>query len=158
MKNKSILVNYLALLFAVGVACIIGCNKSETPSHANCTKDSIEVSIHVDPYFDSFVEDCKNRDIDYKHIYCLRYIHLAHTHVWQGQTSFCDATIEINEELIHDSIGMKFVVYHELGHWLGLEHSDGIMKENYNSLEDMEMVRDNWDELSENFFSKIKNK
>lgn len=64
-------------------------------------------------------------------------------------------SFQINDRLAKDSIGMKFVIYHELGHWFGLDHSNGIMKENYSS-SDTEWVKENWSELVENYFNKLK--
>jgi len=137
-----------------------GCEKSEKKTYANCTKGELEINANLIPYLDAFVDDCETHNIKSDHAYCLNYIKLFSQErpSFQGQTSFEDGTIIINENLIEDTIGTKFVFYHELGHWFGLDHSTGIMKESYNTKEDMEYVRDNWDELLEDYFDKLKTK
>lgn len=135
---------------------IFGCGKSEKRNYQNCTKDELNISPNLVPYFNSFVDDCELYGLKYDHAYCLNWIRMGHLRGIQGETCLDNGTIEINEHLKEDSIGMKFVVYHEIGHWYGLDHSDGIMKPNYNS-DDTEWVRENWDALLEDYFNKLKN-
>ena len=134
-----------------------GCEKSEKKTYANCTKDELTISPDLVPYFNAFVDDCELQGLKYDHAYCLNWIRMGHLRGIQGETCFDNGgTIEINEHLTEDSIGMKFVVYHEIGHWFGLDHSTGIMKENYNA-DDTEYVRENWNELLNDYFAKLKN-
>lgn len=145
--------NYIFIFMFAISAC-----HSDSPKkdYKNCTKSELAMSPDLVPYFDSFIEDCKKRNINYDHAYCLDWMRFYHSHSVQGLTDLHNGTIEINEHLLEDSIGMKFVVYHEIGHWFGLEHSNGIMKKNYNS-NDTEYVRENWNELAENYFNKLNN-
>ena len=113
------------------------------------------MSADIVTYFDSFIADSKKYNFEYDHAYCLDWIKFGHSHKIQGITDLCDGTIQINDRLAKDSIGMKFVIYHELGHWFGLNHSTGIMKENYNE-SDTELVKENWDKLVKNYFNKLK--
>lgn len=138
---------------------IVGC-RSELPNkgHTYCPKQELIINPHLVPYLNAFVDDCEKRGINPDHPFCLNWIKtFTNTHhTFQGQTCFDDSTILIYEPLLEDSIGTKFVLYHELGHWYGLGHSDGIMKENYNS-DDTEWVKENWDVLLEDYFDKLKN-
>lgn len=131
--------------------------RSDLPKkkYQNCTKEELAMSSHIVPYFDSFIDDCKRRNIKYDHAYCLQWMRFGHLHGMQGETDIDCGTIEINEYLEEDSIGMRFVIYHELGHWFGLEHSDGIMQESYNA-RDTEWVKENWDTLLDDYFTKLK--
>lgn len=135
---------------------ISGCGKREKVDYANCTKDELTISPDLIPYFNAFVDDCELQGLKYDHAYCLTWIRMGHLQGIQGETCFDDGTIQINEDLLKDTIGIKFVVYHEIGHWYGLDHSTGIMKPNYNS-SDTEYVRENWDELLNDYFTKLKN-
>jgi Zn-dependent peptidase ImmA (M78 family) len=86
----------------------------------------------------------------------LNSIKLEHLRYDQGITRLGACAIDINTHLIEDTIGMRFVVYHELGHWFGLDHSDGIMQKSYNTKDDQLWVRENWRELLNKHFARIK--
>lgn len=127
-------------------------------NRSHCTKDTLEMDYRVEPYFDAYIDDCKVHDIKYDHVYCLHYLGMGRSSVDQGETDFNDNTIFINKNLLDDTIGLKFVIYHELGHWLGLHHSrSGIMKQTYNK-DDQQEVQDNWDNLREEYFTNLKKK
>ncbi len=142
-------------IFFIFIIIMMSCNESEN-RYQNCTKSELAISTNIVPHFNSFIEDCKVYDVNYDHAYCLKYIRFARSNSWQGQTDLENGTIEINQGLIDDSIGMKFVIYHELGHWYGLDHSDGIMKVNYNS-SDIKWIQENWEQLLKEHLQKIKN-
>lgn len=128
----------------------------QKPDYSNCTKSELAMSVDIVPYFESFITDCEKNNIKYDHAYCLNWMRFTHHCSFQGQTDYDDKTIQINGQLILDTIGLKFVIYHELGHWMGLGHGEGIMKESYGS-EDREWARKNWNELLRDYFDKIKN-
>lgn len=155
MKNK--------ILFITTTLLLCACTKNEsrhlhnTNYNHKCSKEELKMSADLVPYFDSYIEDCKKHNINYDHIYCLDWMQFGDLNHLQGLTDLYDGTIEFKRVLTEDTIGMKFVVYHELGHWMGLEHSNGIMKYFYNTNEDMEWAKNNWDELVADYFNKLKN-
>lgn len=149
-------------LIYIAICLLFACKPQARREHSEqkCTKDSLAIAPELLPYFESFIEDCESRGINSDHAYCLQHIGLHHCkslmHRVQGETDFECGTIEINNLLLSDKVGTKFVVYHELGHWMGLRHSEGIMKESYSS-SDSALVAEKWDELMEDYFNKLKN-
>ena len=131
-------------------------NNYSKSDFSKCMKSELSMSPELVPYFESFIEDCKQHNINCDHVYCLDWIRFEHSNYEQGITDSYNKNILINENLLKDSVGMKFVLYHEIGHWLGLHHSNGMMKTSYNTKYDMEYVRDNWLELKNNYFAKLK--
>lgn len=122
----------------------------------NCTKDHLEMPVELSPYFDEFIEDCKAHGIKYDHAYCLKYVGYMSTVTGDnGYTDYTDRVIRINTRLLEDTVGLKFVLYHEFGHWLGLRHSKGIMQTSYGSSDSLE-VANNWDDLREEYFNSLK--
>lgn len=121
-----------------------------------CNGHKFHIDHSLVTYFSEFQKDAEKYNFDYSHIYCIQGIKVGHSDEWQGITSCHD--IKINKHLQKDTIGMKFVFYHELGHWFGLNHGDEktIMKENYSTEYDLEFVKDNWDYLVEDYFEKLK--
>lgn len=122
-----------------------------------CTKDNLAMPVELVPYFDQFIEDCKAHGIKYDHAYCLKYIGYMESCTGDnGHTDYTERVIRINACLLEDTVGLKFVLYHEFGHWLGLRHGKGIMKESYGSCDSVE-VADNWDALREQYFERLNN-
>lgn len=156
MKSFAIACFVLAAFLFIGYGFSRKHSHSHFSSSHKCNKDELKMSANLIPYFDQFIEDCKRHNINYDHIYCLDYLHFEHSHSVQGVTDFYDKDIAINTHLEKDTIGMRFVVYHEIGHWMGLEHGKGIMQKSYSTENDMEWAKENWDELTENFFNKLK--
>lgn len=161
MKNKIVFAGVILFMFLISCDKDYSSNPIYNPvNHIHkCTKYKLMVAHDLMPYFNSFISDCEKYNVKSDHAYCLQWIKLYDSNYEQGITNLLYGTIKINDELIGDTIGMKFVVYHELGHWFGLDHKSGtMMNANYNKHEDMEWVRDNWDELVEEHFNKIKNR
>lgn len=146
---------FLVILFA---AC------QQNKKHNNYRRsDRLKMSIQLVDYFRAFEEDAHYNNVNVDAIYSLQNISFAESNNLQGETSMeLDRNaafygyIQINENLIEDSIGLRFVLYHELGHWLGLDHSDGIMTKAYNSESDSAYVKENWDILCKDYFDKLK--
>jgi hypothetical protein len=126
-----------------------------TTTH-QCKDSLVVMSAELEGYFDSFVTECKIRGINYDHLYCLDEVYKGDLNRLQGLTDFNNCSITIDSSLLQDTLGTKFVMYHELGHWMGLEHGEGIMKANYNTNDDYEWVLANWDQLVEDHFNKLK--
>lgn len=122
-----------------------------------CNDSIVIMNPDLIPAFDCFVADCKAYEVNYDHLYCLDKICEWDLHNTQGLTDFDTDCVVIDEDLIKDSIGVKFVMYHELGHWMGLNHSEGIMKSSYSTKHDQQWVQDNWTQLVEEHFTKLKN-
>ncbi len=124
--------------------------------HHICKGTKFAIDSALVPYWNSFTIDADSNNFNYNHIYCINNVVFGYSHSWQGITFMNNGEIQINKTLINDSIGMKFVFYHELGHWFGLNHDDGIMTENYNSEHDSFYVKENWDALVKDYFEKLK--
>lgn len=162
-KEHKKLYVFLAIIITaydlIGIADIFNTyfgEKNYKIDQAYCTDSTITMSPELIPYLNSFIADCKHYGLKYDHAYCLNSMRFGYPYKAQGVTDFDNCSIKINRYLADDSVGMKFVIYHELGHWFGLNHSKGIMQSSYNTREDMEWARDNWQELSFNHFLKLK--
>lgn len=123
--------------------------------HNECTKETLSMQAQLDPYFDEFIKDCAAYGVKSDHVFCLRGMGFSESNEDQGYTDYTNEVIRINYRLLNDTIGLRFVLYHELGHWLGLRHSEGIMKDCYGP-SDTQWVEDNWDALKEQYFKKLK--
>lgn len=123
--------------------------------HDQCTKESLAMQVQLDPYFDEFIKDCESHGVKSDHVYCLKGMGFSTRMDCNGYTDYSDEVIRINAGLLDDPIGLRFVLYHEIGHWLGLRHSDGIMKDSYGP-SDTQWVQDNWDTLKREYFEKLK--
>lgn len=64
--------------------------------------------------------------------------------------------IEIQPKALFDSISIRWVVYHELAHWYGLEHSNGIMEDGYTKEISTIVKTYEWDLLVYDLFSKLR--
>jgi len=117
----------------------------------------------LSPYIDEFEADAKAHGYDCSKIKKLDSIFWDASDDWQGCTVlYVDRDtlrgyIHLNYLLLEqgDSIGIRFCLYHELGHWLGLEHGKGIMRKAYDS-EFAPYVKDAWPALVEDLFDKLK--
>lgn len=157
----------LITITAFSTPVMVGCHSDSCRHHGDdlglnshqvemCKDSSVTISKDLIPYFDSFISECKSRGIKYGHAYCLKWMKSDCIKGAQGVTDFYDHSIEINRHLSHDSVGMRFVVYHELGHWFGLDHGSGIMQRSYSTRHDRTWVMEGWDGLLNKHFDDIK--
>lgn len=64
--------------------------------------------------------------------------------------------VRIQKKAFHDSLSIRWIVYHELAHWYGLEHSNGIMEDGY-TIEVITIIEPgDWDLLVWDLFNKIR--
>lgn len=151
--------------FSMGAICIISMSSvlnrsfdyNDYYTH-KCMKSKVSISKSLIPYFNSFIKDSKSHGFNPKHVYCLESIGFKIDYYnLQGLTCFDDGTININKNLLSDTIGMKFVVYHEIGHWLGLSHDEcTLMTRSYGTESDSGYVKANWKMIKNEYFEKLK--
>jgi len=133
------------------------------PGH-QCNGDQFAIDQDLIPCWNSFEEDAKAHGFDIKHIYCIKKIKLHNKNTGgfrhlQGLTIPDLGVIYLNKELLKDSIGLKRVFYHELGHWFGLKDSDNIdeiMAYRYDTDESADYTMVNWSKLVDDYFDKLK--
>jgi hypothetical protein len=123
--------------------------------------DQFELDEALLPYWESFQADAKSHGFNYDRIYSIKKITLRNPNSrdfyhLQGLTLFDYKVIYLNEKLLKDTVGLKLVFYHELGHWFGLEHSDNIMTTKYDTKVNSNFAKENWTELVDNYFAKLK--
>lgn len=142
-----------AIVFLTNSVFLTNANKNRDHK---CTKSQFAIDSKLVPFYNSFIKDASDHGIKKDHIFCINKITWGTSYDCQGVTSFDNNTIHINEWLSEDTVGTRLVFYHELGHWFGLGHSEGIMAKSYNSERDSAYVRENWNELVNNYFIKLK--
>lgn len=91
----------------------------------------------------SFIIDAETYGVSKDRIFCLDSINICadddqtygETQMWVSH-GVMHGQINIRESILKDSVGTKWVVYHELGHWYGLEHThdSGIMDDGYSTV------------------------
>lgn len=72
--------------------------------------------------------------------------------------------VEINNIYSTNITNIRFIFYHELGHWLGLEHSDDDLKSgiimipgyNFNDTAYTNLYNSHWSLLTYEYFDKLK--
>lgn len=111
-----------------------------------------------------FNEDAKSHGLDLEcHLYSIDFIEIDHIIKYDvlGLTSKRTSTNEIggillDYTLLSDDDKFKYVLYHELGHWFGLNHSKSnpIMNKTYSD-ERLKSVFDDWDSSLSIFFKEI---
>ena len=159
MKKIITIINLSTLVILLSLMWNLTTNKGvDNSKFVAQTKDRVTLTQDIEPFFDQFISDCEIEDIKPDHAYCLEYIQLASFDDLNGCTNKTDKNIQISYMLMKDTIGLKMTLYHELGHWFGLEHVDAIdiMMPSYTSCEDSAWVRDNWAELKINYFKKLR--
>lgn len=116
--------------------------------------DHLHSETYIDPilkpYVEEFKEDCIKHGWDPNHINGLDEIifgdleEMEEKHL-QGVCSHWYDVVKLNPKLYKegDTVGLKHVLYHELGHWYGEEHGRGIMSSNYS---DGNTYYNDWDE------------
>lgn len=158
MKTFPSILILIVVFFLIRWAIIFSHPSQHIRSTHQCKGDRFSLDKELIPYWDSFIIDAEAHNFNYNHIYCISDVEFGHSHEWQGITSIYknEGDIRINEHLTQDTVGMKFVFYHELGHWFGLDHGDGIMTESYDSKRDSAYVREHWNELVDDYFQKLK--
>lgn len=146
--------SFIKIIILLSIFLFFSCENDYKEKHF--CKDTLILDKKIIPYFESFIIDAQKHDFNSEHVYCIKYFGLAKSNLWQGQTNFFSECIYVNEKLLADSIGTKFVVYHEIGHWLGLEHTNGIMQPSYSSKYHSLYIQENWEILLNDYFIKIK--
>lgn len=162
---------YYMIIIAIVVAHFIISRKTKVESLMNSplkSESSIYVSKVLDPYIDDFISSAKDNNYDCSKIGKLDSITFTSPQgTWAGCTSFylerdtLRGTIKIDYALLadKDTFGIRFVLYHELGHWLGLEHNECfIMRKNYSPQIKEVATEDDWGNMKWEMFRKLKQK
>jgi hypothetical protein len=128
--------------------------------------DQIEIDKDLVPYFNIFMEDAATHNCDVDRMYKVQAIGFDKSvgkMGCQGVTSMFKyedtlrGMINFRERLfLTDSIGFLFVMYHEFGHWLGLEHDEiQMMKRSYTTEDDKAWLEKNWGEIRDEYFATL---
>ncbi len=128
--------------------------------------DQIAIDRDLVPYFKIFMDDAAAHNCDVDRMYKIQAIGFDKAvgrMGCQGVTSMFDekdtlrGMINFRERLfLTDSIGFLFVMYHEFGHWLGLEHDEiQMMKRSYTTEDDKAWVEKNWDDIRDEYFKTL---
>lgn len=73
-------------------------------------------------------------------------------HIGLYNYNYSAPTIYIQDKLLQEPEHLRYVIYHELGHVLGLKHSEGIMSEYWSINNEIE----DWYKLLVEYFNKIR--
>lgn len=125
----------------------------------------ISVPWQLDKVIKSFILDAEKYGVTDDRVFCLDEINIykdnneswGETEQWVKK-GVLHGRINIRESILDDSVGLKWVVYHELGHWYGLEHSEeaGIMMDGYGKEISEWVTPYKFDVLTWKLFNKIR--
>ncbi len=129
---------------------------------------SLSIHQEIEPYLDLFIEDAKKHGFDYSMVYDLDDITLTNfrerglmglTNIWYDWDNR-RGRIQMDEEFYmrDDSLEFRAVLYHEIGHWYGLEHEDCFIMHGHGFYYevDNEKLHANWESHLEEFFTLLK--
>lgn len=146
---------YKLILFISSVF-IIGCTYDDCHHHHHNTTDNsyCEIDNELLPYVEMFKKDCQKYGWDTAHINHLNSITVETDLDAWGVTYHDSKSIVIDEELLKDNIGIRHVMYHELGHWYGKDHHDHgcIMHDGYSLYGIGASSSVHWDDWVGHFF------
>lgn len=143
-----------------------------TPSdHINVLEHPVKKNVNLfveeelRPLLDTFLFEAKFYKYSAKRVFYLDTIQFAPLPDYiGGQTSLSlygdtlHGKIEINNMFKYKSIYTSFIFYHELGHWLGLKHDQGIiMTPGYDFSDTLytNLFSNNWNILKLQYFQEL---
>lgn len=159
--NTSLILKILFVLLAIKAIFFI-LNFVVFPSHTRvhsthkCEKGEFTIDAVLVPYYNSFIKDAETHNFNTEHIFCINSISCGRLRTCQGLTDLDAGTIRFDDRLQNDTVGMRLVFYHELGHWFGLDHSNKVMMKSYNSKRDSTYTKIHWSDLVDDYFVKLK--
>lgn len=135
MSNNS-KINKFLFFIILGIIAMILLTSCDNNSEPHGTY----VHSKILPYVEEFQEDCIKYGWDPNHVYKLNKITFGNEYLMEinhvnGLCIHKKKLILIHPKFKYcDNRGLRHVVYHELGHWYGKDHSErGIMYQGYSS-------------------------